>query len=167
MKDFINAELLAQLYSAGDQNALMDESQEQAQRRDEVLRTHQALKEALAIIGDISTSTITVPLPPPVDTSWVGGTTGGRRYSEITVHMETVTVWWYGDILLPHTLSCPGLLHPAPLLQGGCLQANVQLPEGPRRHQTVQDPWGPSITVLIALRLPAAQTGPLLASQGE
>uniref|UniRef100_A0A665V237 Interferon-induced GTP-binding protein Mx n=1 Tax=Echeneis naucrates TaxID=173247 RepID=A0A665V237_ECHNA len=62
VKDFINAELLAQLYSAGDQNALMDESQEQAQRRDEVLRTHQALKEALAIIGDISTSTITVPL---------------------------------------------------------------------------------------------------------
>uniref|UniRef100_A0A665V289 Interferon-induced GTP-binding protein Mx n=1 Tax=Echeneis naucrates TaxID=173247 RepID=A0A665V289_ECHNA len=46
---------------------------------DEVLRTHQALKEALAIIGDISTSTITVPLPPPVDTSWVGGTSGGRR----------------------------------------------------------------------------------------
>lgn len=79
MKDFINAELLAQLYSAGDQNALMDESQEQALRRDEVLRTHQALKEALAIIGDISTSTITVPLPPPVDTSWMGGSTGGRR----------------------------------------------------------------------------------------
>uniref|UniRef100_A0A1A8CNY0 Dynamin 2 n=1 Tax=Nothobranchius kadleci TaxID=1051664 RepID=A0A1A8CNY0_NOTKA len=79
VKDFINAELLACLYSAGDQNALMDESQEQAQRRDEVLRTHQALKEALAIIGDISTSTITVPVPPPVDTSWVGGTSGGRR----------------------------------------------------------------------------------------
>uniref|UniRef100_A0A4W6BZP9 Interferon-induced GTP-binding protein Mx n=1 Tax=Lates calcarifer TaxID=8187 RepID=A0A4W6BZP9_LATCA len=79
VKDFINAELLAQLYSAGDQNALMDESQEQAQRRDEVLRTHQALKEALAIIGDISTSTITVPVPPPVDTSWVGGSSGGRR----------------------------------------------------------------------------------------
>uniref|UniRef100_A0A8D0ABT9 Dynamin n=1 Tax=Sander lucioperca TaxID=283035 RepID=A0A8D0ABT9_SANLU len=73
VKDFINAELLAQLYSAGDQNALMDESQEQAQRRDEVLRTHQALTEALAIIGDISTSTITVPMPPPVDNSWVGG----------------------------------------------------------------------------------------------
>lgn len=80
MKEFINAELLAQLYSAGDQNALMDESQEQAQRRDEVLRTHQALKEALGIIGDISTTTITVPMPPPVDTSWMAGS-GGRRYS--------------------------------------------------------------------------------------
>ncbi|XP_056149560.1 dynamin-3 [Lampris incognitus] len=79
VKDFINAELLAQLYSAGDQSALMDESQEQAQRRDEVLRTHHALKEALAIIGDISTSTISTPLPPPVDNSWVGGSSGGRR----------------------------------------------------------------------------------------
>lgn len=79
VKEFINAELLAQLYSAGDQNALMDESQEQAQRRDEVLRTHQALKEALAIIGDISTTTVTTPMPPPVDTSWVGGSSGGRR----------------------------------------------------------------------------------------
>uniref|UniRef100_A0A8C9R2E9 Dynamin-2 n=1 Tax=Scleropages formosus TaxID=113540 RepID=A0A8C9R2E9_SCLFO len=71
VKEFINAELLAQLYSTGDQNALMDESPEQAQRRDEVLRTHHALKEALSIIGDIATSTISTPLPPPVDNSWL------------------------------------------------------------------------------------------------
>ncbi|KAM6948877.1 dynamin-1 [Aplochiton taeniatus] len=76
VKDFINAELLAQLYSTGDQSALMDESQEQAQRRDEVLRTHHALKEALALIGDISTTTISTPMPPPVDNSWMSS---GRR----------------------------------------------------------------------------------------
>uniref|UniRef100_A0A6Q2XUH1 dynamin GTPase n=1 Tax=Esox lucius TaxID=8010 RepID=A0A6Q2XUH1_ESOLU len=76
VKDFINAELLAQLYSAGDQGALMDESQEQVQRRDEVLRTHQSLKEALAIIGDISTSTISTPMPPPVN-DW---RSGSNRY---------------------------------------------------------------------------------------
>ncbi|KAL0966272.1 hypothetical protein UPYG_G00293220 [Umbra pygmaea] len=88
VKDFINAELLAQLYSSGDQGALMDESQEQVQRRDEVLRTHQSLKEALAIIGDISTSTISTPMPPPVN-DWRGGgnrspptsPTGSRRMS--------------------------------------------------------------------------------------
>lgn len=79
MKDFINAELLAQLYSAGDQNALMDESQEQVQRREEVLRTHHALKEALAIIGDISTTTVSTPLPPPVDNSWLHAGGGGSR----------------------------------------------------------------------------------------
>ncbi|XP_051557097.1 dynamin-3-like [Myxocyprinus asiaticus] len=81
VKDFINAELLAQLYSAGDQNALMDESQDQVQRREEVLRTHHALKEALAIIGDISTTTISTPLPPPVDNSWLHAGSGGSRRS--------------------------------------------------------------------------------------
>ncbi|KAJ8279000.1 hypothetical protein COCON_G00060660 [Conger conger] len=81
VKEFINAELLAQLYSTGDQSSLMDESQEQAQRRDEVLRTHHALKEALAIIGDISTSTISTPLPPPVDSSWLQAGSGGSRRS--------------------------------------------------------------------------------------
>ncbi|MCJ8748425.1 hypothetical protein PDJAM_G00164740 [Pangasius djambal] len=70
-KDFINAELLAQLYSCGDQNTLMEESAEQAQHRDEMLRMYHALREALSIIGDISTSTVSTTLPPPVDDSWL------------------------------------------------------------------------------------------------
>uniref|UniRef100_A0A8C3M1V0 dynamin GTPase n=1 Tax=Chrysolophus pictus TaxID=9089 RepID=A0A8C3M1V0_CHRPC len=48
--------LLANLYSCGDQNTLMEESAEQAQRRDEMLRMYHALKEALNIIGDINTT---------------------------------------------------------------------------------------------------------------
>lgn len=71
VKDFINSELLAQLYSSEDQNTLMEESVEQAQRRDEMLRMYQALKEALAIIGDINTVTVSTPAPPPVDDSWL------------------------------------------------------------------------------------------------
>uniref|UniRef100_M3ZRB4 GED domain-containing protein n=1 Tax=Xiphophorus maculatus TaxID=8083 RepID=M3ZRB4_XIPMA len=43
----------------------------QAQRRDEMLRMYFALKEALNIIGDISTSTVTTAAPPPVDDSWL------------------------------------------------------------------------------------------------
>uniref|UniRef100_A0A8C0FQ93 Dynamin-2 n=1 Tax=Bubo bubo TaxID=30461 RepID=A0A8C0FQ93_BUBBB len=70
-KDFIHSELLANLYSCGDQNTLMEESAEQAQRRDEMLRMYHALKEALNIIGDINTSTISTPMPPPVDDSWL------------------------------------------------------------------------------------------------
>uniref|UniRef100_A0A8C4PSD2 Dynamin-3 n=1 Tax=Equus asinus asinus TaxID=83772 RepID=A0A8C4PSD2_EQUAS len=65
VKDFINSELLAQLYSSEDQNTLMEESAEQAQRRDEMLRMYQALKEALVIIGDINTATTFTPAPPP------------------------------------------------------------------------------------------------------
>ncbi|MCJ8746043.1 hypothetical protein PDJAM_G00137180 [Pangasius djambal] len=70
-KDFIHSELLAYLYSSGDQNSLMEESADQAQRRDEMLRMYHALKEALSIIGDISTSTISVPVPPPVNDTWI------------------------------------------------------------------------------------------------
>ncbi|XP_068562373.1 dynamin-1a isoform X5 [Cebidichthys violaceus] len=80
-KEFINAELLAQLYSCGDQSTLMEESQEQAQHRDEMLRMYHALRDALGIIGDISTSTITTTMPPPVDDSWLQvqrGGSGGR-----------------------------------------------------------------------------------------
>lgn len=71
VKDFINSELLAQLYSSEDQNTLMEESAEQAQRRDEMLRMYQALKEALVIVGDINTATTFTPAPPPVDDSWI------------------------------------------------------------------------------------------------
>nr|BCZ08076.1 dynamin-2 [Xenotoca eiseni] len=70
-KDFIHSELLAYLYSAGDQGSLMEESVEQAQRRDEMLRMYHALKEALVIIGDISTTTVSTPMPPPVDDTWI------------------------------------------------------------------------------------------------
>uniref|UniRef100_A0A3B3S0N8 GED domain-containing protein n=1 Tax=Paramormyrops kingsleyae TaxID=1676925 RepID=A0A3B3S0N8_9TELE len=70
-KEFIHSELLASLYSCGDQNSLMEESAEQAQHRDEMLRMYHALREALNIIGDISTSTVSTALPPPVDDSWL------------------------------------------------------------------------------------------------
>ncbi|KAM4548939.1 dynamin 3a isoform 2-T2 [Odontesthes bonariensis] len=71
VKEFISSELLAELYALGECSALMDESPEQQQHREEVLRKHAALKEALAVIGDISSSTCTTPLPPPVDSSWI------------------------------------------------------------------------------------------------
>ncbi|XP_035510311.1 dynamin-3 isoform X4 [Morone saxatilis] len=70
-KDFIHSELLAYLYSSGDQNSLMEESADQAQRRDEMLRMYHALKEALHIIGDISVNTISTPVPPPVNDGWI------------------------------------------------------------------------------------------------
>ncbi|EGV96183.1 Dynamin [Cricetulus griseus] len=75
-KAFIHHELLAYLYSSADQSSLMEESAEQAQRRDDMLRMYHALKEALNIIGDISTSTVSTPVPPPVDDTWLQNTTG-------------------------------------------------------------------------------------------
>ncbi|CAM9315789.1 unnamed protein product [Lampetra planeri] len=48
---------------------------------EEMLRMYHALREGLGIIGDISTSTITTAMPPPVDDSWlqVMGLPSGRR----------------------------------------------------------------------------------------
>ncbi|EQB78934.1 hypothetical protein CB1_001676011 [Camelus ferus] len=83
VKDFINSELLAQLYSSEDQNTLMEESAEQAQRRDEMLRMYQALKEALVIIGDINTATTFTPAPPPVDDSWIQHSRSCERRLEV------------------------------------------------------------------------------------
>jgi dynamin GTPase len=50
---------------------MMEESAEEAQRRDELLRMYHATKEALQIIGDVSTQTVSTPMPPPVDSDWL------------------------------------------------------------------------------------------------
>ncbi|KAK2155438.1 hypothetical protein LSH36_240g01023 [Paralvinella palmiformis] len=71
LKDFIGSELLAHLYASGDQNQLMEESAEEAQRRDDLLRMYHATKEALEIIRDVTTSTVSTPVPPPVDNEWL------------------------------------------------------------------------------------------------
>ena len=46
----------------------MQESETEVQRREEMLRMYHSTKEALRVIGDIDASTISTPLPPPVDT---------------------------------------------------------------------------------------------------
>ena len=50
------------------QNDLMQESEAEITRREEMLRMFHSLKEALRIIGEIDATTITTALPPPVDT---------------------------------------------------------------------------------------------------
>ena len=59
----------------------MEESPEEAQRREETLRMYHATKEALKIIGDVSTSTVSTPTPPPVNDEWLKPTNGGPAQS--------------------------------------------------------------------------------------
>ncbi|PSN55232.1 Dynamin [Blattella germanica] len=70
-KDFINGELLAHLYASGDQAQMMEESPEEALKREEMLRMYHACKEALRIIGDVSMATVSTPVPPPVKNDWL------------------------------------------------------------------------------------------------
>ena len=44
----------------------MEESAEEALKREETLRIYHSTKEALRIIGDVARDTITEPLPPPI-----------------------------------------------------------------------------------------------------
>ncbi|XP_045198471.2 dynamin-1-like isoform X3 [Mercenaria mercenaria] len=71
VKEFIGAELMAHLYSTTDQSSLMEESAEETVRREELLRMYHTTKEALQIIGDVSVSTVSTPVPPPVDNEWL------------------------------------------------------------------------------------------------
>ena len=50
---------------------MMEESAEETMRREELLRMYHATKEALRIISDISVSTVSTPVPPPVDNDWL------------------------------------------------------------------------------------------------
>lgn len=53
------------------QSQMMEESPEEAQKREEMLRMYHACKEALRIIGDVSMATVSTPVPPPVKNDWL------------------------------------------------------------------------------------------------
>ncbi|VVC32011.1 Hypothetical protein CINCED_3A009665 [Cinara cedri] len=80
-KDFINGELLAHLYASGDQSQMMEESAEEAVKREEMMRMYQACKEALRIIGDVSMATVTTPVPPPVKNDWLASSLENPKLS--------------------------------------------------------------------------------------
>jgi hypothetical protein len=60
---------------------MMEESPEEAQKREEMLRMYHACKESLHIIGDVSMATVTTPVPPPVKNDWRSGGGGGSMGS--------------------------------------------------------------------------------------
>ena len=99
VKQFINGELLANLYATGDtvsdrekkiltkeenyifflslQHSMMEESADEALKREEMLRQYHACKEAMRIIGDVSMATVSVPAPPPVKSDWMPAPSSG------------------------------------------------------------------------------------------
>ena len=50
---------------------MMEESHEEEAKREEMLRMYHAMKEALSIIGEVSSKTVATPVPPPVDNEWL------------------------------------------------------------------------------------------------
>merc|ERR1712012_188630 len=80
-KAFINGELLAHLYATGDTHSMMEESADEAIKREEMLRQYHACKEAMRIIGDVSMATVSVPAPPPVKSDWMPTPSSGSSVS--------------------------------------------------------------------------------------
>ncbi|MCP9263375.1 Dynamin-2 [Dirofilaria immitis] len=66
-----DGDLLANLYQLGDTDSLMEESQFEAQKREEMFRMYHACKEALRIIGEVNMSTISTDAPPAVSSDWL------------------------------------------------------------------------------------------------
>ncbi|CAF1053460.1 unnamed protein product, partial [Brachionus calyciflorus] len=65
-REFVKNEVIAHIYSYGDTNSLMEESADEALKREETLRLYNSTKEALRIIADVSRDTISESIPPPV-----------------------------------------------------------------------------------------------------
>uniref|UniRef100_A0A3P8PR10 Interferon-induced GTP-binding protein Mx n=1 Tax=Astatotilapia calliptera TaxID=8154 RepID=A0A3P8PR10_ASTCA len=131
VKEFISSELLAQLYALGECSALMDESPEQQQHRVEVLQKHAALKEALAAIGEISTSTCTTPLPPPMDSLKQICTTYHLSFSRLLLLLPS----------LPKTAASgkPGIRSHAPPVPRVPSAGPKSSPNGSRQHTSQQN----------------------------
>ncbi|CAK8674553.1 unnamed protein product [Clavelina lepadiformis] len=70
-KEFIKTEVLAHLYSTGNGTDLMEESADEAERRNTMLTMYHSLKDALKAMSEINTKTVHASLPPPVDNSWI------------------------------------------------------------------------------------------------
>uniref|UniRef100_A0A915PWR2 Dynamin n=1 Tax=Setaria digitata TaxID=48799 RepID=A0A915PWR2_9BILA len=66
-----DGDLLANLYQLGDTESLMEESQFEAQKREEMFRMYHACKEALRIIGEVNMSTMSTDAPPAVSSDWL------------------------------------------------------------------------------------------------
>lgn len=60
---------------------MMEESPEEALKREEMLRMYHACKEALHIIGDVSMATVSTPVPPPVKNDWLASGMDNPRLS--------------------------------------------------------------------------------------
>lgn len=50
----------------------MDESPEEALRREELMRMYNALRDALKVISDVNLNTYSTPTPPPVKEELAG-----------------------------------------------------------------------------------------------
>uniref|UniRef100_A0A3Q2YKK6 GED domain-containing protein n=1 Tax=Hippocampus comes TaxID=109280 RepID=A0A3Q2YKK6_HIPCM len=112
VKEFISSELLAQLYALGDCSALMDESPDQRQHREQVLGKHAALQAALDIINEISTSSYALRPGGGITNSPPNAAPRGRKSQRMAASLKPVAGPRPCPSMptsgFPAQLACPG-----------------------------------------------------------
>ncbi|EUB56583.1 Dynamin-3 [Echinococcus granulosus] len=85
VKKFLKSDLLPALYTLDTVwvksevlNRLMEESQEEKRRKQDMVVMYNTMKEALNIIADVTTHTVTTPIPPPITDDWRESEIGGN-----------------------------------------------------------------------------------------
>lgn len=82
-KDFMHSDLWTTLFHSGDQATLMEESPEEERRRETLMKTYHACKEAITIISEVNMKTASTPLPPPVKSRYdLGPTTQHHQHHQ-------------------------------------------------------------------------------------
>lgn len=74
---------------------MMEESPEEAMKREEMMRMYHACKEALRIIGDVSMVTVQTPVPPPVKNDWLASTLDNPRLRQTFFHAAASYLHFY------------------------------------------------------------------------
>ena len=79
---------------------MMEESADEALKREEMLRQYHACKEAMRIIGDVSMATVSVPAPPPVKSDWMPAPSSGKTIF-ITYPDDycNVYIWYFFKVI--------------------------------------------------------------------
>ncbi len=86
LQEYMTSDLLPTIYSAGDQDSLMEESQEASRRREEMVNMYHTCKDALNLISDVSTKT---------GERWaLFGTTRAWVVVETVLPTHGYPVWW-------------------------------------------------------------------------
>ncbi|XP_076821288.1 dynamin-1-like isoform X4 [Clavelina lepadiformis] len=117
-KEFIKTEVLAHLYSTGNGTDLMEESADEAERRNTMLTMYHSLKDALKAMSEINTKTVHASLPPPVDNSWIheesspthvpNGTSSSLSANRPPRHLPMVRSSSAENLLEENGLTVPG-----------------------------------------------------------
>jgi len=80
----------------------MEESADEVTHREDVVRMYHATKEALRVISDVTTSTVSTPAPPPVDNDWIKSSSS----DSISVPPRPETNGYVLDCLTDKLLLC-------------------------------------------------------------